>query len=287
MTAIFEKELRSYFTGLSGYVFAAFLLLFAGIYTMAINLKSGYAEFEYVLQNMSFIFLIAIPILTMRVVAEERRQKTDQLLYALPVGMTRVVLGKYLAMLVIIALPTVVLGVYPLILSSYGSVSLPLAYGTLLAFFLLAAALGAVGLFLSSLTESQAVAAGLCFAVMLLLYFLSDLADYVSATAFASMIAFVVLLLLLAAVVRLLTGSAAAALGFGVVGEAAILAVYLAASDRFAGLFAKVMGALSLYERFYGFVDGVFDFTAVVYYLTVIGVCLFLTVQSMEKRRWN
>ncbi|HPE15696.1 MAG TPA: ABC transporter permease subunit, partial [Oscillospiraceae bacterium] len=218
MTAIFEKELRSYFTGLSGYVFAAFLLLFAGIYTMAINLKSGYAEFEYVLQNMSFIFLIAIPILTMRVVAEERRQKTDQLLYALPVGMTRVVLGKYLAMLVIIALPTVVLGVYPLILSSYGSVSLPLAYGTLLAFFLLAAALGAVGLFLSSLTESQAVAAGLCFAVMLLLYFLSDLADYVSATAFASMIAFVVLLLLLAAVVRLLTGSAAAALGFGVVG---------------------------------------------------------------------
>lgn len=287
MTAIFEKELRSYFTGLSGYVFAAFLLLFAGIYTMAINLKSGYADFEYVLQNMSFIFLIAIPILTMRAVAEERRQKTDQLLYALPVGMTRVVLAKYLAMLVIIALPTAVLGVYPLILSSYGSVSLPLAYGTLLAFFLLAAALGAVGLFLSSLTESQAVAAGLCFAVMLLLYFLGDLADYVSATASASMVAFVVLLLLLAAVVRLLTGSAAAALGFGVVGEAAILAVYLAASDRFAGLFARVMGALSLYERFYGFVDGVFDFTAVVYYLTVIGVCLFLTVQSMEKRRWN
>ena len=66
---------------------------------MAYNLTGAYPNFEYVLQSMSIIFLIAIPILTMRVIAEERRQKTDQLLYALPIGMTRVVLGKYLAMI--------------------------------------------------------------------------------------------------------------------------------------------------------------------------------------------
>ena len=83
MTAIYRRELNSYFKGLTGYVFGAFMLLFTGIYCAIINLKSGYAGFEYVLNNASFIYIIIIPILTMRSVAEERRQKTDQLLYAL------------------------------------------------------------------------------------------------------------------------------------------------------------------------------------------------------------
>ena len=100
MTAVLRHELSSYFTNVTGYVFGAFLLLFAGIYTMVINLQSASPYFEYVLMNMDFIFLIIVPILTMRVIAEERRQKTDQLLYSLPLTMTQVALGKYLAMLV-------------------------------------------------------------------------------------------------------------------------------------------------------------------------------------------
>lgn len=94
MTAVLRHELSSYFTNVTGYVFGAFLLLFAGIYTMVINLQSASPYFEYVLMNMDFIFLIIVPILTMRVIAEERRQKTDQLLYSLPLTMTQVALGK-------------------------------------------------------------------------------------------------------------------------------------------------------------------------------------------------
>lgn len=94
MKAVFRHELSSYFTNLTGYVFGAFLLLFAGIFTMVYNLKSALTNFEYVLGNMSFVFLVIVPILTMRVLAEERRQKTDQLLYSLPLTMTKVVLGK-------------------------------------------------------------------------------------------------------------------------------------------------------------------------------------------------
>ena len=131
MTAIYQRELRSYFHGMTGYVFIAFLLVFAGIYTMFYNLSSGYPNFEYVLQAMTIIFLIAIPVLTMRVIAEERRQKTDQLLYTLPLGMTRVVLGKYLAMVTVVAVPCVVIAFYPLLLSTFGTVSFPTAYGAL------------------------------------------------------------------------------------------------------------------------------------------------------------
>lgn len=287
MTAIYQRELRSYFHGMTGYVFIAFLLVFAGIYTMFYNLSSGYPNFEYVLQAMTIIFLIAIPILTMRVIAEERRQKTDQLLYTLPLGMTRVVLGKYLAMVTVVAVPCVVMAFYPLLLSTFGTVSFPTAYGTLLGFFLLSAALSAIGLLVSSLTENQAVAAGLCFVVMLLLYFMSSLSSFVPSSAGASLGALLVAILVIAVLVRVFTKSSAAAILVGVLGEGCLFAAYFAASDSFAGLFGRVVDGLSVFTRFDTFAQGMFDWTAVVYYLSIIAVALFLAVQSMEKRRWS
>lgn len=287
MTAIYRRELGSYFHGMTAYVFIAFLLVFSGIYTMIYNLNAGYPNFEYVLQAMSIIFLIAIPVLTMRVVTEERRQKTDQLLYALPLGMTRVVLGKYLAMLTVVAIPCAIMGLYPLLLSTFGSVFLPTAYGTLVGFFLLSATLAAIGLFISSLTENQAVAAGLCFGVMLLLFFMADLSDLVPDSTGASLAALLVTVLAAAGLVRLFTRSTPAALVVAIAGEAGLFVAYLTASDAFAGLFGKLADGLSVFERFYVFANGVFDLTAVLYFLSVIAVALFLAVQSMEKRRWS
>lgn len=287
MTAIYRRELGSYFHGMTAYVFIAFLLVFSGIYTMIYNLNAGYPNFEYVLQAMSIIFLIAIPVLTMRVVAEERRQKTDQLLYALPLGMTRVVLGKYLAMLTVVAIPCAIMGLYPLLLSTFGSVFLPTAYGTLVGFFLLSATLAAIGLFISSLTENQAVAAGLCFGVMLLLFFMADLSDLVPDSTGASLAALLVTVLAAAGLVRLFTRSTPAALVVAIAGEVGLFVAYLTASDAFAGLFGKLADGLSVFERFYVFANGVFDLTAVLYFLSVIAVALFLAVQSMEKRRWS
>lgn len=287
MTAIYRRELRSYFQGMTAYVFIAFLLVFAGIYTMVYNLDAGYPNFEYVLQAMTIIFLIAIPILTMRVIAEERQQKTDQLLYALPLGMTRVVLGKYLAMLTVVAIPCVIMGLYPLLLSNFGSVFLPTAYGTLAGFFLLSAALAAIGLFISSLTENQAVAAGLCFGVMLLLYFMSDLSSMVPDSTGASLAALLVTVLVVAGLVRIFTRSTPAALVVAIVGEVALFVAYLLVPDSFSNLFSNLVNGLSVFERFYAFADGVFDLTASLYFLSVIAVALFLAVQSMEKRRWS
>lgn len=287
MTAVLRHELSSYFTNVTGYVFGAFLLLFAGIYTMVINLQSASPYFEYVLMNMDFIFLIIVPILTMRVIAEERRQKTDQLLYSLPLTMTQVALGKYLAMLVIFLIPVAVIGVYPLVLTAFGAVYLPAAYGALTGFFFLGASLIAIGMFISSLTESQAVAAGLCFVVMLLNYFISSLASYVPSTAFASFLCVAVCILVLGLIFRLLTRSGFAALVLTIVLEGGLVAAYTFRSADFQDLFPNLMEQLSLFDRFYEFVNGTFDLTAIVYYLTVIAVFVFLTVQSLEKRRWS
>lgn len=287
MSAVFRHELSSCFTNVSGYVFGAFLLLFAGIYTMVYNLNYAVTNFEYVLSGMSFVFLVTVPILTMRVLAEERRQKTDQLLYSLPLSMTKVILGKYAALLVVFLIPVVIISLYPIILTAFGNVYLPAAFSAIAGFFFLGAALIAIGMFISSVTESQAVAAGICFLVMLLNYFLADLAGFVSTSAFASFAACTVVIILLALIFYLMTKNSTMALLIGIVLEAALAVVYVFGSANFEGVFPAVMENLSLFERFYGFIDGVFDLTGIIYFITVIGVFLFLSVQSMEKRRWS
>ncbi|MGN1413442.1 MAG: ABC transporter permease [Anaerovoracaceae bacterium] len=181
MKAILKRELRFYYHSFTGYAFAAVLLLFAGIYTMAICLQSGYSNFEYVLGNIGFIFLLIVPILTMRTFAEEKKQKTDQLLYSLPTGMLRIVMGKYLALLLVFLVPVMILSIYPLVLSLYGNLAMKTVYSTIFAFFLLGASLLAIGMFISTLTESQPFAAGGTFVVLLLDYLAPSLADFLPA----------------------------------------------------------------------------------------------------------
>lgn len=109
MLVIYRKELRSYFTNMTGIIFAAFLLLVNGIYTVAYNLNGGYPQYEYTLSSIEFVFLILIPILTMRSLADERSRKTDQLLYSLPMKMSNIIVGKYLAMVTVFTLPVILM----------------------------------------------------------------------------------------------------------------------------------------------------------------------------------
>ena len=287
MIAVFKREWGAYFHGMTGYLFIAFVLLFAGIYTMMYNLSGAYANFEYVLDAISLLYLIAVPVLTMRAVAEEKRQKTDQLLYSLPIRLSGVVLGKYLAMLAVLALPTAILGLYPLLLSRFGHVYLPTAYASLFAFFLLGATLLSIGLFLSSVTESQVISAVVCLAVMLLLYFMPALAGVLPATPGASLIALMVGAALVSGVVYRLTHNSLFAMGLLVVLAGGLFAWYDVDTAAFSGLFAQMLGGLSVFDRFEPFINGVFDGTSVVYFLSWIGVFLFLSVQALEKRRWS
>ena len=286
MTAIFKREVAAYFKGIMGYLLSAFLLVFAGIYCMAYNLSGYYSNFEYVLSAIAFIYLIAVPIISMRSLAEEKRQKTDQLLYSLPIRLSDVVIGKYLAMLCVLAVPTVIMGFYPLILSAFGTVSFASAYGTLVAFFLLGACLLSIGLFISSVTESQVAAAVITLVTMLLLYFMKSLSSFVSTDASASLIALSVMAVIFAVILYVLTKNPIIAGMVAVIALGGLQVWYHIDSSVFSGLFADMMSAISVFDRFDTFVDGVFDLTAVVYYLSISVVMLFVTVQVMEKRRW-
>lgn len=287
MIAVLKHELSNYFHSLTAYIFGAFLLAFVGIGAMIYNIQQAVANFEYVLSFVSLVFVVIIPVLTMRVIAEERKQKTDQLLYSLPITTTQVVIGKYLALLVIYLIPLCIVSVYPSIFAQYGEVYLLTSYGSILAFFVMGAALIAIGTFISSLTENQGLAAGIAIPVMLLNYYSVSLAEHVSATALGSAAALCVLGALLGLLMFILTKSKKMAYGTAVVLIAAVGAVYILNSGVFEGLLPGIMKKLSLFERFYSFVSGVFDLSAIIYYITVIAFFLFLTVQSLEKRRYN
>ena len=166
MIAVWKHELRNYFHSLTAYVFGAFLLAVVGLGAMFYNLQAAVSNFEFVLSFSSLVFVVIVPILTMRVIAEERRQKTDQLLYSLPISTTQVVLGKYLALLVVYLIPLCVISLYPLIFAQFGDVYLPTSYGSIFAFFLMGAALLAAGVFISSLTDNQGFAAGISIAAI-------------------------------------------------------------------------------------------------------------------------
>jgi len=287
MKAIFSRELDAHFSSLTGNLFCAFVLLFAGIYTMAINLNGSYGNFEFVLSTMSFIFLITIPILTMRVIAEERRQRTDQLLYSLPLSMGKIVLGKYFALLTVLAVPVGIMALYPLVLSMYGNMNLATSYSAVIGFFLLGAALIAIGMFISSLTENQGLAAGFCFVVLLVNYFLPSLAEYMPKTATGSLVALAAAVLVFGVILFFFTKNVVLSATVTVALEAVLFVCYSAFGASFEGLFPNIMKKLSVFDQFNPFVNGVFDVVSVVYFLTVSAVFVYLTVQSLEKRRWS
>ena len=287
MIAVLKHELRLYFHSLTAYIFGAFLLAFVGIGAMLYNIQAAVSNFEFVLSFGSLVFVVIVPVLTMRVIAEERKQKTDQLLYALPITTTQVILGKYLALLVVYLIPLALISLYPLLFAQFGEVYLPTSYGSILAFFVLGAALIALGVFISSLTDNQGFAAGIGIAAILLNYYSVSLSEYISSTAFGSLAVLCVLVVLLAMLVKYLTKNETLAY-FGAGGLLVlIMGFYMYDSTQFEGLLPQVMANLSLFERFYVFVNGVFDMAAIVYYLTAIVFFLFLAVQSLEKRRYN
>ena len=236
MTAVLKHELRNYFHTLIAYVFGAFLLAFIGLGATLYNLQAAVSNFEFVLSFGSLVFVVIVPILTMRVIAEEKKQRTDQLLYSLPITTTEVVLGKYLALLVVYLIPLAVVSVYPLIFARYGDVYLLTSYGSIFAFFVLGAALIALGVFISSLTDNQGFAAGIGIAVILLNYYSASLSEYVSSTPAGALIAAFALVIVLGVVIRHLTKNEHLAYGFYFLAGGAVLILYLADPEAFSGL---------------------------------------------------
>lgn len=290
MTAIFKRELRSYFHGMLGYVLTAFLLASSGIYFLALNLGYGLTDFGYyTLYRTIFMLLLYIPVLTMRSLAEGRRSRTDQLLLTSPVPVWGIVLGKFFAMCAVFALPCLMDVVMILILWALGGTVPALAanFAALLCYFLLGCAAIAMGEFLSGLTENPIIAAVAGFSVLLLAYMMPSLRSLFNAGSAVALAVFTAI----AGAASLMAGLRTRSFILGCLTFAALClgltGLFLLQSAWLTEAFSAVLSVLCFFTPFEDFVNNSFSLPTLVYYLTVTGMFLFFTAQSIEKRRWN
>ena len=287
MIAIFKREFKSYYSGMMGWLLTGVMLLFGGLYFTAANLQGGYTNFTISLYSFVIVLLIFIPLLCMRSFAEEKRSKTDQLLLTSPVSVSGIVLGKYLALLAMFAVPVAIFSLYPLIMLMLGGVDLVASYAGILGYFFMGAACIAVCMYLSTLTENQIIAALSGFGVLLVAYLLPSIQTLFTTGSGLAMAAFVVILLAVSVIVGLRSRSLTLGAGVFLVGFVLLTILFNTKSAALTSAFTSVLDALALFEPFLEFVNGLFSVTALVYYLGVIVLFLFLTGQALEKRRWN
>lgn len=288
MLAIYKRELKSYFTSMIGPIFIAVAVIFTGIYFMIYNLNVGYQYFSYALGSTLFIYILLVPILTMRSLSEERRSKTDQLLLTSPITVNQMVLGKYLSMVTVFAIACLIFCICPVIVTFGGAGHLASDYASIFVFFVCGCVFIAVGMLVSSLTESPVIAAVGTLGILLLLYFMSSLTGYIPTTAVGSFVGCLILLVLLCLILYYFTKNWLVAGGISAIGMAVCVILYFVKPDVFENLLPSIMEALSFTTNLDTIMfTFVLDFSGLFYYLSVIFVLIFLTVQVVQKRRWS
>lgn len=288
MLAIYKRELKSYFHSMTGCVFIAFLVMFTGIYFMAYNLNAVYPYFSYTLSGSLIVFLVGIPLLTMRSFSEERKTKTDQLLLTAPVSLTKVVLGKYFAMVTVLAVPNVIFCLFPLLIKLQGTAYLLVDYSSIAVFFLLGCVYLAIGMFMSSLTESQIIAFISTFGILLLLYLWDGILSFLPSSALSGMIGILLILTLIVVYIYHMTKNWMLAAGIEAVGIAAALIVYFVKSSLYENLLTKLLGRLALADVFMNISSSnIVDVSGLLLYVSILIIFVFLTIQTIQKRRWS
>lgn len=264
MIAIFKREFKSYYSGMMGWLLTGVMLLFGGLYFTAANLQGGYTNFTISLYSFVIVLLIFIPLLCMRSFAEEKRSKTDQLLLTSPVSVSGIVMGKYLALLAMFAVPVAIFSLYPLIMLLLGGVDLVASYAGILGYFFMGAACIAVCMYLSTLTENQIIAALSGFGVLLVAYLLPSIQTLFTTGSGLAMAAFVVILLAASVIVGLRSRTLTLGAGVFLVGFVLLTILFNTKSAALTSAFTSVLGALALFEPFLEFVNGLFSVTALV-----------------------
>lgn len=287
MTAIFKREFKSCFTGMIGWVIAAVSLFFLGLYFTNRNLLYASSDFASVLYTMTMILLFLLPAISMRSFAEERKNKTDQLLLTSPVNIPAIVAGKFLAELAVFALPLAAAVVMPLLLQAFGTVSLVAAYSALLGYLLLGGACLAVGTWISALTENQILAYLATFGALLVAYLMNGIQTMFTTGNLLAFIVFMIVLLVASVLVGVICKRLAAGAVVFCAGAVVLFVLFQLRPAWLLTAFNAVLSALALFEPFKDIVGGMFSIPAIVYYLSVMGLFLFLTGQALARRRWN
>ena len=286
MLAIMNRELNTYFKTPIGYIFMGLFLIVTGFFFTVGNLVSGSSYFTNFLSSILFIYLLAVPLLTMRLLSEEKRQRTDQLLLTSPVTVTEIVVGKFFAAYIVFALTLVVTMLYAVVIAIFGDLAVWETIGGYFGFLLLGGSFISVGVLISAVSDNQVSAAFFTFFALLLIYFLNLIRTVAPQDPVASTIFAAVIVLGIGAFFFANTKSWIAAAGVTGIGGIVIVVLHFVQPDIYNGLISSFLEWFSLLERYDTFTLGLIELEEVVFYLSFITVFLFVTIRLIEKRRW-
>ena len=294
MIAIFKRELKAYFVTPMGCLYMGLFLLITGIFFTFNNLFSRSSHYTGFLGSILFIYLFAIPLLTMRLFSEEKRQKTDQLLLTSPISITQIVCGKFLAALAVYAMTLIITILYAVLIDVYGDLLIWETVGSYIGFLFLGACYIALGVFVSASTENQITAALVTFFSLFVIWLIDPIAQMVPTEASAGAISAGALAFIVVLFLFINTRNWFITLVTAVISAAVILFLYFYVQgwyyiyrNIFNGFLQNFFGWFSLNRRYQHFSMGLLKFDALLYYVSFISLFLFLTVRIIEKRRWN
>ncbi len=287
MIAILKRELKSYFLTPIGYIFMSLFLLVGGVLFAFGNLVSHSSSYSGFLGSILFMFLLATPILTMRLFTDEMRMKTDQLLLTSPVRITEVVIGKYLAALIVFTITIVITVFYAILISVYGDLDVWQTVGGYIGFFLIGCAFISIGVFVSATTENQVVAAIITFGALLLAYIMDAIQSGVPSDQTSGIIFAIVIALAVGAWIYFSTRNLVLTGITLLIGAIVIVLLFFLDKGVFTGFIGNVLAWFSLMARYQDFTRGLLKISSIVYYLSFSAFFLFLTVRLIEKRRWS
>ncbi|HKM17147.1 MAG: ABC transporter permease [Firmicutes bacterium] len=287
MLAVYLKDLSGYFRTFSGYVFMSVFLLITSIFYITGNVLTNSADYNNTLGSILFIFILVVPILTMRLMTDEVSLKTDRLLYTSPVSFTDIVLGKYFAAVTVFAITLLLTSLYPVSMSFFGNLAVWEIVGGMIGFFLLGCVSIAIGVLISSITDNLISAAIGTFGALLAIMFIDSFRSIYPVETNPNAVFAALLALGVAFWVYRMTRSPALGLAVAVIGLGVVGLVFWLKPELYQGFVYHIFGWFSMFYHFLSFQMGVLALSSIVYYLSFTGLVLFLTVQILEKRRWS
>ena len=286
MMAILKRELKSYFLTPIGYIYMGFFLLVAGVFFTFGNLITRSSQYTGFLGGILFIYLFAVPLLTMRLFSEEKRQRTDQLLLTSPISIPEIVLGKFLAAFTVYLITLAITVMYALVVGIYGDLSFWETLGAYIGFIFLGASYIAVGVFVSAGTENQLTSALVSFFSLLMIWLIDPISNSLPVDLTTGIIFAALLVVALCGYIYLNTKNLYITVAVFLLGAIIIAASYFIDKVVFIGLMRKFFSWFSLNKRYENFSMGLLKVDSLVYYLSFTGLFLFLTVRLIEKQRW-
>lgn len=289
MTIILAKEFKTYFKSGYGTMFMTVYLFIFGLYFTFMNIyPQPNSVFSSTIQNMIFIFILIFPAITMRSFAEEKKSRTDQLLFTTPIRITSIVIGKYLAALMlfiltlsITAIHAVTIGFFTVNIDVYSIIT------SYVGFLLIGASFIAIGMFISVVSENQIVAGISSLGISIILYAVSSISDVIPRDSMSGMFFMIVCIVLLTAGLYSLLKNIWIALTTFALFIGITIWLFFTQKSFFEGIIQKTIKVLSITKFSDEYFIGVISLSSIVYYLSIISLFLFFSHVIIERRRWS